>query len=45
VKRKGIKALVTSKITEVLSECFILRLGNNNLDVCGVTMNEEILSH
>lgn len=39
------RELVTSKIVEVLSQCFILRPCNDGLDLIRIAVLEDILFH
>lgn len=45
LKRKSLNEFVTSKITKVLSSCFILRHCNNSLGLLSVAVLENVLFH
>ena len=45
LKRKSLNEFVTSKITKVLSSCFILRPCNNGLDLLSIAVLENVFFH
>ena len=45
LKRKSLNEFVTSKITKVLSSCFILRPCNNSLSLLSIAVLENVFFH